>query len=181
MEVVFPVERILKLATCIKLVKNEKLDHRRFSRGCICYVEPVEISSMCCLKDVKPIKKATLKLIKSFKYHHSTVGYKGKYVGPKVDECMFAILENLSTQQVKEMYNEGIAFSVKEISGLSFEDMQNLTTTVEIKVYKDKSGKIPDEILAQPVKYSGREFAPEEIKEGVCSSAKCFDLRTRVR
>lgn len=159
MEVIFPVERILKLASCLKLVKNGKPAGERFFGGA-CFIEPVKIDQMCADQDVKIIRKAKLKKIKSFTYHHSTIGYKGKYLGPKIEECIFAVIDNLSSEELSDIYKNGGAFSVKQGVGLTAEDMENLTTPVVITVYKDKSGKLPADIANQNIKYKNDEYQP---------------------
>lgn len=157
-KVTIPGNRIFKLAKCVKLVVP-----KRFGDKGLYFIEPVRIDEMGAANEAKLLEKANLKKVFQFKLHHPTVGYDFKYIGPNIEECLLAIVDNMPRAKLDMLYEYGGAFSVKECANNSY-DFLNGTASVVITVYKGKHGYLPSKILNQPVNYRGATNEQEASK-----------------
>lgn len=167
--------KALILAKCFKLVIKGKPVGAKFRQGGLCFIEPVNIDEMGAPRQAVLIRAGKFKRVKSFVFEHSTVGYKYLYRGPKLQECLHAIANNLSKEEFAEIAKTGAVFTAEEAEGLGnfIRDPYSQTCPVKITIYEDKSGRLPQDIASQNVKFKGVEFTPDQIS----SIARAESLR----
>lgn len=161
--------KILELGKHLKLVVKGRPAGAKFTEGGLCYVKPLRLDKKHSLKkEAVLIKKAGLKKAGSFVFGHSTVGYEGKIDGIDLSECLLAIADHYRNEgkldELKSIAQSGGAFSVKEKLDLRMEYLARLESPVQITIYTDKSGHLPDDVARQPVIFGENSFTPDEIK-----------------
>lgn len=172
---------VLNLAMYFKIV--EKGSFGRFY-----YVEPPELEHSGSLADAKRLCRAKLEKVGEFTFEHPTTGYYYVYKGPNVKRCLLQIQKVLSREQIKNLINlGGAAFSVEQVRGKSSFTMNPETVPVRVKIYRDKQGQLPADILAQDVNYEGRLYSTKEIirerrksqnREALKKAGRGFELKT---
>ncbi len=157
--------KALVLAKYFKLVVKGKPVGAKFRQGGLCFVEPVNINEMGASREAVLIRAGKFKRVKSFVFEHSTVGYRYVYRGPKLQECLNAISQTLSSEELSDFLNTGAVFTAEEAEGLGnfIRNPYSETCPVKITIYKDKSGSLPPDIASQNVKFKGVEFTPDQI------------------
>ncbi len=159
--------KALVLAKCLKIVVKGKPAGARFRQGGLCFVESVSIDAVGAVNDAKLIRAGKFRKLKSFIYEHSTCGWRFVYRGAKISEVLHAISGELSKEEMGRIARNGAVFTVEEREGLGsfIRDPYSETCPVKVTIYEDKSGKLPNDILAQNIKFKGQEFTPDEVSK----------------
>lgn len=157
--------KVLFLAKKLKLVIKDVSCGTIFRKSKLCYIEPVRIDQTGAARDAKIVKVGKFKPVFSFTYEHSTVGYKYRYIGANIRECLLAIADTAPKEILSDIERNGGVFTVEEKEGLGGFILNPYCDTVPVKItlYKEKSGKLPDDILNQGIKFRQQEFTPNEI------------------